>query len=77
MTPFNLQEFLESIKPNNLRQNRSHRHNPHSRIFTHKYADSRQKNGLGDLLRKRKGSHFVKPQPSAKARRRLEKEGQS
>jgi hypothetical protein len=61
-------------------QRPSHRKRPHSRVYTKRYADERQREGgnLHTLERKRvarehKGSHFISPSPSAHARRRAGK----
>jgi hypothetical protein len=76
-----LGQLREAIRLGRVRSP-SHRDNPHSRVYTKRYADGRQRSGekLHTLERKRlarehKGRHFVAPQPSAHARKRAARVG--
>jgi hypothetical protein len=64
------EQIASAIKRGLATQDRSHRHNPHHRIHTKKYADGRQTRGRAHFLSKRVGANFVQPQPSEKALQR-------
>jgi len=72
-----LGELREAIRLGRIMRP-SHRSNPHSHVYTKRYADGRQREGgdLHTMEQKRiklehKGRHFIAPSPSKHARRRM------